>query len=239
MIRRIPGHLLGYDAFVSYAYSDGRQYAKELERQLANLDVACFFDEQELPYGEELTRSLGRAIRHSKVFVLVATSGSLDAPYVNLELECALSHRRPVIPIDVDEIRTRRRWPALQDVPWVNDFNCKAGGPSAAALENIRRHFRFTRRNVIARCILVSAALAFLAVALLATWQWRQAVAQTNYAIARQLAVEAQMMAMENPALLESRARLAAESMRRVWMPANDAVISTSFRYCVRKRHGT
>jgi TIR domain len=73
------------------------EYARALQQQLANLDFESFLDEEELPYGEALNSSLSRAIRRSRVLVLVGTRGALTAHYVNLEVSAALGLRRAVV----------------------------------------------------------------------------------------------------------------------------------------------
>ena len=73
MLKQFTTLLFGYDVFISYPYADGKQYAEELERRLTNLDLACFLDKEELPYGGTLTGSLERAIRRSRAIVLVGT----------------------------------------------------------------------------------------------------------------------------------------------------------------------
>lgn len=182
MISQISKFLFGFDVFISYPYADGREYAWALERQLTNLDFACFLDKEELAYGNALSGSLERAIRRSRAVVLVATEAATRAPYVNKELEFALKRRRPVIPIDVDGLRPRRPWPALEEVPWVEEAAPSLKEPSAAVLEGIKRHFRFTRRNTISRRAVTATAMALLALTVVALWQWRTAVSERNEA---------------------------------------------------------
>jgi WD40 repeat protein len=195
--------LFGYDIFISYAYSDGRQYAGALEDKLANLDFSCFFDRKELPYGDVLTSSLRRAIRRSKALVLVGTSGALDAPYVKVEFFEALKRRRTkVIPIDIDGIRQSINVGEAGDLIWINEAEAAARAkcPSAAVLEGIGNHFRFTRRNTIARRGVGMAAVFFLVLSIVSVWQWRVAVAQRDTAISRELAAKSKLLGESEPA---------------------------------------
>src|SRR5262245_40906742 len=175
--------LFGFDVFISYAYADGREYAKNLHQQLTDLDLVCFLDEEELPYGEKLKPSLERAIRRSEAFVLVGTEGATKAHHVAHEVKAALHRRKVFIPVDVHGVRSHHQRLDLESLPWIVEPDRSARKPSAVVLEGIRRHFRFTRRNRMTRRIVGLAALIFLLVALAALWQWREATAQQHEAV--------------------------------------------------------
>ena len=193
MLDRLSKFLFGYDFFISYAYKDGREYAEYLVKKLGDLDFACFFDSSELPPGEQLPTSLRRAIGRSKALILVGTEGSIDAPYVDLEVSTALDQGK-VIPIDVHGIRERVNSSVLRELPWVNEEPGVAV-PSADVLARTNDYFHFTRRNSITRRALSFSAVAFFLVAVLAVWQWRVAgdqktiaEQQRDMALSRQLA---------------------------------------------------
>jgi hypothetical protein len=215
MLRALRKLLLGYDVFISYAFAGGRRYAHALERQLTGLDFACFIDSEELPLGEGLRPSLARAIRRSRVLLLVGTRNALTAPYVDVELGAALALRRAVIPIDVDGIRKTERWPELVDVPWLEEPLQGATEPSERVLADVRRHFAFTRRNAIARRLVGTAAFVFFCVAAFATVQWRNAEAERVRALARQLTAQSELVRALSPQSLPVSLVLAAESVRQ------------------------
>lgn len=237
MLGRLSRFLFGYDFFISYAYKDGRDYAGELEKQLSNLDFACFFDASELPPGEGLPSSLRRAIGRSKAFVLVGTEASITAPYVNLELSTALEGKK-IIPIDVDGIRERVSSEALRELPWVNEDGeaGKTAGPSATVLERISGYVQFTRRNTITRRAVSAVAVVFLIVALVAVWQWRLAVERQRIAIFQRDLALSRQLAGQSSSVLEAKPDLglllAAEAARRsVTFEARDALLRALQRH--------
>ena len=231
MLRGLARFLVGYDFFISYAYKDGSAYAAALEKKLSNLDFACFFDASELPPGEQLPTSLRRAIGRSKALVLVGTEGSINAPFVKLELSAALEKRK-VIPIDLDGIRERVEQPKLRELPWVNEVHVSGiEGPSAAVLERISGYVLFTRRNDIMRRVVGAAATVFLVIALVAVWQWRRAVEQRRIAIFERDRALSQQLGSQSRGVLRAEPDLAlllaAEAVSRsVTFEARDALLS-------------
>lgn len=120
-LQRFSKWLLGYDVFLSYAYADGQEYARRLEKELTNRDFSCFLDLEELAYGDALSPSLRRAIARCKLLILVGTEAVLFAPYVDLEVKAALQARTTVLPIDIGRIRQRVSDPTLRELRWLEE----------------------------------------------------------------------------------------------------------------------
>ena len=79
--------LLGYDIFISYRRSDGSAYAEKLWRDLKAAGIAPFLDRDETPGGARLTPSLMRALRRSRMLVVLLTPDVLDSEWVQQEVE--------------------------------------------------------------------------------------------------------------------------------------------------------
>lgn len=210
MLERLSKFLFGYDIFISYSYSDGKPYAHALEKGLTARDFSCFLDKNEMSAGGSLTTSLLRAIRRSRVIVLVGTETVLHARYVNLELSTALDTRgKQVIPIDVDGVRERMPERA-QGLIWLDEEPAAktTRSPSSTVLDGIANHFRFTRRNTLTRRVVEAFGVLMFLVASVAVWQWRVAVQQERIAIqerdlalSRQLAAQSKAVVSQEPDL--------------------------------------
>ena len=196
LAQRFAKLLFGYDVFVSYAYTDGREYASGLEKELTGRDFSCFFDTEELAYGEQLHASLRRAIEKSKVLILVGTEGALAAPYVAFEVDAALRARKTVLPVDIDRIRERVPDPTLRGLRWLEDFRTEDTRkvPTPLVVAGISSHFHFVRRSTLARWAGASILVALVAAASVAGWQLR-------------LAEQSRQEAMRLDRLAESRKR--------------------------------
>ena len=83
--------LFGYDLFISYARFDASGYAQALADDLARLDYSSYLDREDLPGGEHLRGALTRALRRSKVLVLIGTRRALASPYIDLEVRSFLA----------------------------------------------------------------------------------------------------------------------------------------------------
>src|SRR5438552_3837686 len=91
--------VLGYDLFISYAWNDGRNYAKQLRNALISHHFSVFLDDIEMAAGSPLSRSVSQALRRSSSLVLVTTPHALISPYVHKELSAFSNLDRPLVPI--------------------------------------------------------------------------------------------------------------------------------------------
>ena len=82
--------LIGYDIFISYARADARSYAEALNQHLEDLDYSCFLDRNDLSAGQPLAPALKRAIKRSKMFVLLGSKCALESRYVSDEISAFL-----------------------------------------------------------------------------------------------------------------------------------------------------
>lgn len=158
--------MLGYDVFVSYTRRDGRAFAQALTLKLIrDHDLVVFLDDHELDVGERLGAIL-RAVRRSKMLVLVATPRIGESDYVPQEIEAARRAKRRILPLDVGRTLEQRQAGAtlttlLQDEVWRTELNELAAGPADSTVRAIARSGRGLRRRSQLR-ILVGAIIAVL-----------------------------------------------------------------------------
>src|SRR5437667_265488 len=93
--------LFGYDIFISYRRNEATKYANALYARLRSEDFLCFLDDHESPPGTSLTRSIERALKRSRVLILVATTKAFESEWVGREIEKFGRYRRPIIPINI------------------------------------------------------------------------------------------------------------------------------------------
>jgi len=79
--------LFGFDFFISYAWDDSKEYARGLWEGLTDEPhrFTCFLDERSYVAGDDLRISPQRALRHTSVFVLLASHNAMNSEDVILE----------------------------------------------------------------------------------------------------------------------------------------------------------
>jgi WD domain, G-beta repeat len=159
-----------------------------------------------------------RAIRKTSRLILLGSLKALDSEPVLREVEAFQLTKRRIVPIDFGGTlrNAERSWPLLQQLS--PDILCISEalerldvGPSEQALKEIRDGFQITRQQQKRLRWFAGAAFAFAVIAIVAGWQWYEAVRQRNLAISRELAVSANSQLGVDPAL---SVLLAAEAMR-------------------------
>src|SRR5215469_13028849 len=160
--------LFGDDIFVSYSRADGITYAEGLASELAKRNFSCRVDLWETVPGAELPWSLKRALRWSKMLVLIGTSRALESPHVGFEIREFLRTSGVVIPIGFgDAIQDATWFPEIRGLPITSETEPTAlmtGKPSLAVLSRIENSVKFRRRN---RRIRDLSAVAFVVLVLL------------------------------------------------------------------------
>jgi WD40 repeat protein len=184
------------DIFISYSRADGTNYAEGLASQLAKRGFSCRVDLWETSPGVELPATLRRALRSSKMFVLIGTEGAAGSPNVDLEVDEFLNTKRTIIPIYFGRMIDNALWlPKLRGLPFTGEVDHDAlitGDPSDEVMSRIENSAKFTRRNRRLRRAFVSSLLIFavlIALNAVAAVQTRTAFA--NVTAARAEAVQA------------------------------------------------
>ncbi len=199
--------LFGYDAFISFALGQPprgtRAYASDLARKLRERGFTVFFSEDEAPVGDVLDDTLQRALRRSRILIVVANRGTLAEPrWVRKEVEeFRRRHpQRPIIPVNIggalQDIRLgplAEEWLQCRDRIWADeaahaDLSGVAGDEVVARLATAPSAVRSAVRL---RAVLVGIGLFLAALAGVALWQRGVAVenevqANANAALAAQ-----------------------------------------------------
>lgn len=218
-VRRQPGpgwsRIFGYDIFISFALGPpprgSRGYASDLARRLRERGFTVFFSEDEAPAGGELDGTLRRALRASRVLVVLANEGTLREPrWVRSEVEEFVRSRpgRSIVPIsfggalgDAKLGPATQAWMPFRQRIWIDETReaGESGTVSEAVVDRLVTAPHAVRSTLRLRAV-VGATLAFLALlAGVALWQRQVAVGQLRIAQSRELAVSATAQLAADP----------------------------------------
>lgn len=120
-----------YDIFISYRRVGGDFSAKQLRDTLENMGYRVFFDVETLRSGEFNVKLLD-IIRECRDLIVVLSPGALDRcqnedDWVRRELECALEHKKNIVPILLSGFSFPKNLPAsLERLP---NYNGIAASP--------------------------------------------------------------------------------------------------------------
>lgn len=176
--------LFGYDLFLSFALGPAPRgtlsYASDLARKLRESDFTVFFSEDEAPPGEQLDRTLRRALLRSKSLVVIVNRDTLKEPrWVREEvLEFRKHHpTRPPVTVNIggalqvpELARSAEEWLAWQGTIWVDETDTAAsnGIASTAVVDRLAtaQHYRRSNRKWRWLAWSVSVALVTLTISL-------------------------------------------------------------------------
>ncbi|MFY0677560.1 MAG: toll/interleukin-1 receptor domain-containing protein [Neptuniibacter sp.] len=106
--RSIDEYISGYDVFISYKWADGREYAETLADNLKKRGYRCFLDSSEYQVGDDLNRSVLRAVKYSRALVVVISNTTLGSKHVRKEIEHFEISNKAIVPIDIDKALYQR-----------------------------------------------------------------------------------------------------------------------------------
>lgn len=220
LLGRVADLFLGYDFFISYSHRDGPKYVADLHQRLQALGYRVFLDTREYMPGDELNAATKRRVRMSKYLLLVARPHALDSKWVRKEIEACLSAGRTPILIDVngqfEQAPPSPLKALLEDRLRITEvLPSPEAEPSESTLQQLARSFRGARQETFRLRLVAGVACAFAVVAGVAIWQYFLAEDRRKTAVARQLAIRAQLLALENSRNLDLPVLLAIESMVR------------------------
>jgi hypothetical protein len=223
--------IFGYDVFISYNWGDARPYAARLESELRLRDLRCFLDNTDAPPGTALNSTLQKALRRSRVVILLVSKGALRSRWVAEEVKTFAATKRAIIPINLDgsvssEDAANTIVSVLRerDCIWIDDLDASgiAQSPAPGSVDGIMRSFRYRRANTSRRRAVAAAFVILLAITIVALFQWRKTRAQLIQLQGRQLLINAQNLRRDQPGKVEPIALLALESQLR--SPSPEAV---------------
>jgi WD40 repeat protein len=208
--------LFRYDIFISYARSDGKEYALKLRDQLKQLDFSCFLDYDELPPGNSLNNTLRRALMRSAALVVVGTERAVKSRYVELEVGEFAGTGRAIIPIDMEGTLAEMPWPVVKerDLVWIDEVKSALAKatPSPAVADSIDKLFKYTRRNSRVRAQVLATIALFVVVVVASLFMIRQQVNAATRASAN--AKRQEMIAIDKTAAADAASADAAEQKR-------------------------
>lgn len=179
----LASRLLGHDFFLSFALGPAprgtHSFASDVARRLRERDFTVFFSEEAAPPGQQLDRTLLRALDRARALVVVVNCGTLQEPrYVRTEVEAFRRRHpgRPVIPINVGgalgdpALAAGAGWLGHEGKIWLDESEAAvaAGIASEPLIERLTLVPKWTRVNAKWRWIVgvVIAALVALAIGL-------------------------------------------------------------------------
>lgn len=164
--------LLRRDIFISYRWTH-KPYALALAEQLKRRGLSCFVDEEDVTGGDDIPRSIRRALRGSTMLVLVATDDIADSHWVPGEVAEFAKTRRKIVPVNVEGCLDRlpleaAPWNALKNRGRVEEQTAavRQGQPSPNIAEKIDQAFTFTRQATVAARTLWGAGIVLTALAM-------------------------------------------------------------------------
>lgn len=167
-LRTLIRHLFAYDIFVSYARRDGTVYASELAAALTHRGYSCFFDRFEA-IGADLVSQTMRALRHSRVLVVVGTPAAMESAAVRLEIERFVESRGTVIVIASVDVDGAAWAHSVKGTPVIveSEEALSRGSPSVAAISRIDVTLAFLRQQRRLQGTVLAVAIAGFVVAAL------------------------------------------------------------------------
>ena len=202
--------VFGYDFFVSFKLGPppigAQSYASDLARRLRERDFTVFFSDEEAPPGEQLDGTLVRALRRSRVLVVVVNEGALThSTWVRKEVdEFRRQHSlRPVIPVVVDRALDKfglpgeaSSWLHHDGRIWLDETLAalQQGIASDVVVDRLSVSHRFIRANSFFRYTVAAIMLALIGLASYAAYQAWAATQRFREASALRLAAEGAAM---------------------------------------------
>lgn len=198
LFRQIVDAIFGFDFFISYRWSDGREYAAKLAQGLEDQGFECFLDSTDYEKGDNW-RLAGRiALRNTTRLLVVCSPEVLDSGPVADEVETFLSTKRGIIPIDIGATLENapkdnllRRLISTEVISIGENPVALRDGPSRQVLEDLRSSFNLTRQSQKRQRLLGAAALSFAVLAIVALVSFWKAETRRLEALSRALAAQA------------------------------------------------
>lgn len=155
--------MLGYDFFISFTlgpYPRGTQsYASDLARKLREKNFTVFYSEEEAPPGANLSNVLLKALRKSKVLLVIVNEGALlKSTWVRKEVEYFHSQnpKRLIVPINIGntlekcgDIVEADNWLNYKKNIWIveDELAVKTGIANKTVVDRIAVSYHFLKKK--------------------------------------------------------------------------------------------
>lgn len=202
--------IFGYDFFISFKLGPppigAQSYASDLARRLRELDFTVFYSEEEAAPGEKLDSTIVKALRRSKILVIVANEGALiRSLWVRKEVEefRRTSPRRLIIPINVGHAVEKfaqqvelSKWLDHDGRIWLDETQeaVQEGISNPDVLQRLQVSHRFIRANTLFRGAVATIILALIGLACWAGYEAWDANRRFREATAMRLSAEGAAM---------------------------------------------
>ena len=119
--------------FISYS-SKNQQIADSVRLLLTEYGIACWMAPYDIPAGSQYAYVINDALENCSCFLLLLTNDSQKSQFVERELERAISYKKPIIPMQ------------LEDLELTSGFKFYIGGNQIIAVPEVRKEsFEFQR----------------------------------------------------------------------------------------------
>ena len=247
--RRVGLHwprIFGYDYFISFklgpAPIGAQSYCSDLARRLRELDFTVFFSEEEASPGTKLDTTLQKALRRSRILVVVVNEGAIvQSKWVRREVEefRRINPSRLVIPIDVggaigrfDQAGEVSTWLGHDGRIWLDEREeaLSEGIANAEVIQRLQVSHRFLRVNTLLRWALATIALTLFGLTLWASYEAWDAKRKFREGTALRLAAEGVAMTSGQKAGGAVRGLLQVLAARRISPSADvDTALQAEF----------
>jgi hypothetical protein len=99
---------MAHDVFISYATAD-LESAQAACASLESAGVRCWMAPRDIVPGMNFGEAVSDAIEHARLVVLVLSSHANASSFVALEVELAVSQRRPIIPLRIEPVTPSKK----------------------------------------------------------------------------------------------------------------------------------
>lgn len=92
-----------YDVFLSYS-SASQPWVRKFTEALTASGITAWFDAHEILPGERWRDQIEKALRQSRVLIMVLTPESIQRPWTFFELGAALADEKRIVPVLSDDV---------------------------------------------------------------------------------------------------------------------------------------
>ena len=125
--------------FVSHSSADG-DLAERLVRHLEARGIRCWFASRDVDAGDDYTSQIVRAIESCSFFVVLVSAEAESSPHVRIEIDRAISLRRPRIPVRIDGVVVGEASSyLLAGAQWI-DLSSSNPDPAIGEVERVIQH---------------------------------------------------------------------------------------------------
>lgn len=123
LAERQPGNAQGFVAFISHARADQKR-AQEIAASLEERGLKCWIAPRDVRPGQSYGDEIIRGIEKSRCFILVLSKASNESPFVAREVERAVSKRKSVFPIRVEDVEPSSALELfVSSTQWIDAFS--------------------------------------------------------------------------------------------------------------------